>query len=777
MDEYKLVGQRVPRVDAREKVMGAAVYTSDIEPPGMLYHGKILRSPHPHARIIKVDKERAEKLPGVGAVIIGKDTPVKFGFLLQDEWALAVEKVRFVGEPVVAVAAIDEDIAEEALALINVEYEVLPAVFDAEEAIKPGAVPVQEGGNIAAKYHILRGDIEKGFNEADYIFEDRFTTHSQHHCYMEPYGVIASFDANGKLTVWVGGMYPSGLRVEIARYLNIGESKVRIICPTIGGAFGNKITMKPEMPICALLAKKIGKPVKIERTREEEFMAGRPRITSIWQLKTGVKKDGRIVAFSKKVLGNCGAYVGITPGLMVAMIGIRSDNLYRHVNIETEGTLVYTNATPMKNFRGYGSVQSTFAFESQMDIIAEKLGMDPMELRLKNTTKSGDLTVHGWKISSCGLDECIQKVTKESGWKEKKKKKQFGKGVGMAIAMHESDIRMKTVEDVATPNYFGGAVIFVKIMEDGRIQINTGYPDFGQGAKTTLSIIAAEVLGVPIDSVELVSLDTDITPYTLGPWGSMFTLSGGMAVKLAAEDAKKQLFEVASEMLEIAPSDLDVGNGEVFVKGSPWKQVSISAVAKFAAYSRGGSMIMGKGVDERNTVDIGSPVELGTTRNPATLFYGHASSAPYFYANVAEVEVDTETGVVRVLKFTEADDMGKVINHLGWEGQVQGGITQGMGFALSEDLTPIQGKYYPLTFMDYKIPSAMDMPPIKLIPVETKEPQGPFGAKGGGESGINVAPTAIANAVYDAVGIRIKDLPLTPEKILKALKERRSIEQ
>ncbi len=760
MKEYRIIGKRVPRLDAREKVTGRAKYSGDIALPRMIC-GKVLRSPYPHARIVHIDTSKAERMPGVKAVVTRKDVPQ--GKETRQPHTVskgveAVDKVQYVGDEVAAVAAIDEALAEEALDLIEVEYEELPAVFDPEEAMRPGAPQIYDDAenNIVIDEVIERGDVEKGFREADVVVEETFTTQPVVHSHLEPIPSVASWDANGKLTVWVGSMWPFGVRLELAYTLGLPLSKVRVINCFVGGAHGNRIRMSRSTVFAAVLARKAERPVKIVNTREEEYVVGPHRMRTKMQWKLGAKKDGTITAEHVKVIGDGGARASaICQGIMIAL-ALRSDAIYRFTNVKWELRAAWTNKTPTANFRGFGSAQPTFARESMMDILAEKLGMDTAELKLKNAIRTGDVTVHGWPINSGGLTDCIKKTTESAGWKEKRANKIFGRGIGIASMIHETDWRR--TED------FLGSTALVKILPDGTINVMTGEAEYGQGGDTACGMVAAEELGVPLDHVEVTRVDTDISPYGVGPWGSRLLYFETAATRLAALDAKRQLFEIASKMLKAKVEDLEIGERKITVAGSPERTVSIAEVALIATCAKGGSTIIGKG----------TAVCDSEAYSKATKYYGRSVLAPYFDTVVAEVEVNTETGEVKVLSLTLALDCGKVINRMSLEGQVQGATAMGIGNTFLEERIIREGRVVNTSFADYKIPSALDLPPLEITFVESMEPSNPYGAKGGGENaGIDATAPAIANAIYDAIGIRIKDLPITPERILNALEEKR----
>jgi len=764
MKEYSVIGKRFPRRDAKEKVTSQAQYVADIALPNMLY-GKILRSPYPHARILNIDTSQAEKLPGVRAIVAGKDSPKThmFGIDVYDEPLLAWDGVvRFIGQEVAAVAATDRDIATEALDLIKVDYEELPAIFDPEEAMKPGAPQIHPElpdvkNNIGFEVTIERGDIEQGFKEADVIVEDKFVVAPVTHCYMEPDACLTSYDTSGRLTVWVGTQWPSLMRDELSRTLQIPIGKVRVLQYHVGGAFGGRFTMYPLHFITALLSMKTGRPVRTVLTRTEEFTVTRHRSCVHTHMKLGAKKDGTITAIQTNVIVDNGAYQYLARR-MASHMCCRSDANYRFKNIKYNCKNVYTNKTGIGTFRSFGDVQMTFPRESMIDILAEKLGMDTAELKLKNCARTGDISPHGWHLNSVGVAECIEKATAMAGWKGKKAKKQPNRGIGIASTCHETDDRNR--------DGFFGSVTFIKILEDGRIQVITGEGEYGQGAHNACAMVAAEELGVPLENVDVLPHDTDISPWALGAVGSRVLSAAVTATRLAALDVKKQALEIASKMLKAKIEDLEMKDGKIYVASSPERWVALADVGHEAVHLRGGSMIIGKGVEERWGTEY-------TLRADHPTHYGHSVSATYYDTVVAEVEVDTETGEVKVLKVIVADDCGKVIDLMQLDGQVQGATVMGLGAALMEERIIDQGQVVNANFLDYRVPLSTNVPPIEKIYVESNEPGFAYGCKGGGESpGIGSIIPAIANAVYDAVGVRIKSTPITREKVLRALAEK-----
>ncbi len=756
MAELSVIGKSLPLVDAKEKVTGTADYAADLKFPH-LHRAAILRSPHAHARILNIDTSRALRLPGVKAVLTGEDTPkILWGQVVQEHYLLAVGKVKFIGEEVVAVVATDADSAQEALELIQVDYEPLPAVFEPEDAMKPDAPQVHDGrSNIARDIRITRGDIEAGFEAAHVIHEDTYQTPYQYQAYMEPTGTVATCDSSGKVTVWSSTQTIYFTKEAVALALGLPHSKVRVIQPFVGGGFGGKLAEDPNAPIAAFLAWKTGRTVLLQNTRLEDFAAGRPRTRQKITLKMGLSRDGKIVAKDSLIIVENGAYCGIA-GAITQTTATRMDSLYRQTNVQNRAYLVYTHKIPTGAFRGFGNPQMAFAQESHMDAMSHLLGMDPREVRLRNAIQQGDTSVHGWKMGSCGLSECIEKATAFAGWDDRPKAPESGtrlKGVGLGCAIHVSANRAFADWD--------GSNAFLKLNEDGSATLISGEGDIGQGCTTTLTMIAAEELGIPPSDVSISSADTDLTPYCYGAWASRLTVTAGNAVKKAAADAKKQLLEAAGEMLETSPEDLVLQSGTVFVEGSPDKRATMGEVCRYKQFAHGGGGIIGRGNYE-------TPTEMVDRKT----MYGNISPAYSFVAQVAEVIVDTETGNVEVTRFITADDLGKVLNPLAVEGQLYGEVIQGLGYAVFENLVSEGGQIVNGSFADYAIPRATGLPKMENIAVETIDPNGPFGAKGASECSLVPTGAVIANAVFNATGVRLTSLPLTPEKILRALREK-----
>ena len=752
MAQYEVVGKSLPRLDSLEKAVGAGVFALDMTLPRML-HGKILRSTMPHGRVVRIDVSKVGKIPGVRAVVTADDTAkIALGATRQDEYILAVDKVRYVGEEVAAVAAESEEAAEEALQAIVVECDELPGCFDPVEALQPGAVKIHAGGNLADQYCYERGNVEEGFKASDLVFENRYQTAMSHHGYLEPRGCLASADPSGKVTIWGGYSGVFRIRLAVSRGLGLKENQVRVIQTLSGGSFGGKGSSS-KAAIAALLALKTGRPVRLVNSRSDDLLAGRPRSAAILEQKVGVKKDGRLLARQLKIVLDCGAYLGIA-AQDTRNMATRPEGFYRFSHLKAEGFTVYTNKTPTGPCRGFGAPQGSLALETQLDEVAEALGMDPMELRLKNIVKSGDKTIHGWNITSCGLPECLQKVTEAAGWKEKRADKKPGRGLGLACNLHNSGGRRNSP--------FDGSGALVKVEADGSVILVTGEGDTGQGAWSTLSQMVAEDLGIPYSSVQVTRPDTETAPYCLGSFASRLTVLGGGAVRAAAEDARDQLIEVTAGLLEANPRDLVCRQGNIFVKGVPEKSISFAQAARAAVNRIGGGPVIGRGVYD-------PPTEM---QDPDTLYGNYALNYP-FCAQVAEVEVDEETGQVKLISLISADDLGKAINPLSADGQIEGCVVHGIGFALIEELVWQHGNLISGTLMDYRQPTARDINQLKSILVEPDDPVGPFGAKGVAESSIASVAAAIANAIYDAVGVRIRSAPITAEKVLQALKEKK----
>ncbi|MDY6864124.1 MAG: molybdopterin cofactor-binding domain-containing protein [Thermodesulfobacteriota bacterium] len=752
MENYSVVGKRLPRIDANVKVTGDAKYTGDMILPGMLY-GKILKSPLPHAKIINIDAGKALKLKGVRAVITGKDTyGIKYCIIdipqALDKCPLAVDKVRYIGDEVAAVAAIDEDTAEEALDLIEVEYEELPAVFDPIEAMEPDAPKVHEEkeNNIAMGVSYQLGNVEEGFKNSFLVREDEFKTQAIQHVPMEPHATIGHFDSSGKVTVWSGTQSPYFIHRDLARTLNIPESKVRVIKPYTGSGFGGKTEMHSHDFCAALLSKKTGRPVKIVYTREELFTNTRLRHPIIIGLKTGVKKDGTIMAYDIKAVLDGGAYNSTGP-LATFLFTYFPFLVYRMEHYRINSTNVYTNKPFCGAMRGHGAPQGRFAFESQLDMIAEELGIDPVEIRLKNAISEGEVLLNKTRIKSCGLKDCIKKSSESLNWKEIEPHK----GIGMGCQGFVSGA------NIAPPYDATGTII--KAHEDGGVTVLTGASDIGQGSDSIIAQIVAEELGIKLEDIRIIAADTEITPLEPGSFSSRVTLMSGNSAKAAASDVKQQLFEIVAEKLEANVEDLDARDRRIFVKGSPDRGMSFKD-AITASFGDKEMPVLGRG-HYYAKVDTAS---MATGECNMSRTYSFASHA-------AEVEVDPETGLVKIIKHSAAHDCGRAINPMAVEGQLEGSVSMGQGFTLLEKVYIDKGQVLNPNLLEYKIPTSLDSPEIESIPVEAIDNEGPFGAKEAGEGATNPVAPAIANAIYKAAGARVYELPITPEKIVNSLEE------
>jgi xanthine dehydrogenase molybdenum-binding subunit len=769
-----LIGQSVVRPDAHDKVTGGRGYPVNVSLPFML-HAKLLRSPYAHAKVLSIDTSEAEKLPGVKAVLTSADVPqIPFHpvyfcptgakSLVRDMLILS-DRVRYAGQPVAAVAATSVAIAERALELIDVDYEELPAVFDPEEAMQDGAFQIHDSapGNIAKNPVMEFGDIEAGFAEADHIFEGVYQTQRVHTCYMEPRVCVVDCDRSGQFTVHSSMQHLYGLQEKLAYALGIPVSKVTAVKPPyIGGGFGGKLDLGYIEPIAALFSERTGRPVRIEQTRYEDFITTARHPIKVY-LKTGVKNDGTITARDAKSILDTGAHA--THGAEVIMVHGTFGLLfpYRVANKRWEGFTVYTNNMIGGGYRGYGCPQACFAVESQIDEICEELGMDPVEFRLKNAIQKGDPHPFNpnWSLNSYGYEEALTRGAERIGWDQRGpagsspgvKKRGIGvgtQGIWVSGCMGFPDIYEHS-----------GAII--KLNVDGTASLTSATVDIGSGQNTVLCQIAAAELGLEADQVRMTYADSDTAPFDAPTHASRVTYSSGLAVQAAAADAKKRLLEIAAVMMQTKPDELEVSDGHVRSKNSPDKCMTIIDVVKvaespFIADSDEGPAPSSP-PDLKGTIMGMSSLAPPENPSPATALF-------------VEVEVDTETGVVDVLRCVFAHDLGKLINPNAAEGQVEGGMQQGIGYALMENMAfdAETGACLTSDFLDYKMPTAVEMPrSIESIFIETNEPSGPFGAKSMSEQCVTVPAPAIAAAVYNAIGVRIKDLPITPEKILRAL--------
>lgn len=762
MEAFVNIGRRIPKRDAEEKVTGRAVYIHDLTLPGMLY-GKILYSSRAHARILHVDTSRAERLPGVRAVLTGTTIPpIRFGFY-KDNVPLKAGKVRSYRDEVAAVAATDPEIAEEALELIRVEYEDLPAVFDPEEAMRDEAPLVHEenlGGKEKKPTNVLNlpwklvcGDVEEGRKNAHHIAENRFRVTWVTHCCMGTSGCLAQFDHQNNLTIYSITQIPSLAQKDYSEALSamgLQGKRVRVIKTAIGGGFGSKLDTYAFEYIAILLAHRTRRPVKIVFSREEEFFATSPRQPAIIDISQGCTRDGRLTFRDVRMILDNGAYTSwgaTTPSVMMMPIS----SLYKVPHIRYVAKCVYTNNTYSQAMRGYGNPQATFAIESQIDILSEMAGIDPLDFRLRNANTPGEVTPQKFKVQTCGLRECIDAVAQRLDWRQNRGRRD-GRGIGMASMIH--------VGGGARVYKSDGCGTIIKIDDFGMVNVITGATDMGQGADTVIAQIVAEELGVRVEDVSVIHTDSDICPWDVGAHASRTTFVAGNSARGAARKVKEQILEVAGRSMGERPEDLDLRDRMVFSRTDPEKKTPLGKVLRAAHYTTGGKVIMADYFYD--------PANENLDRE----FKGNLSVTYTYGAHGVEVEVDRETGEVKILRYIAAHDVGKAINPMLLEGQVYGGAVMGIGYALTERLVLREGKVMNPNFLDYKVLTAKDVPRIEALVIETNDPSGPYGAKGIGEPGLVPTAAAIANAVYDAVGVRITDLPITAEKVLKALKDR-----
>lgn len=752
MKKYTVINTPIHNIDGIAKVTGRAQYTFDVSLPGML-HGKILRSPYPHAKILKIKTRKAKALKGVKAILTGKDTlGVKQGIWrrykeLCDEEILARSKVRYIGEPVAAVAAIDEDTAEEALDLIEVEYEPLPSAFEPLEAIKEGAPQIHEHAdqNINVVRHIEWGDVDGMFKRADYVREDCFRCSSQAHVCMETHCAVASYSPEGKLTVWTSTQSHYYIQVLLSWMLGLRESDVRVISRYTGGGFGSKFELDSAQFCSSLLSMRLCRPVKIVLTREEEFMATKRRTPMIYYLRAGVKKDGQFLAKEARVYTEGGAYTSMGATALY-LTGFFQAFPYVWPSYRYDGYRVYTNTAPTSAMRGFGAPQATFCAETQIDLIADELGIDPIEIRRKNAMYPGYEVPGQANIQSCGLSQCLDKVEK---WIQSRGKLPPNRGIGIAAYGFMSGGIFNWFD---TPYAFSSAIVRINI--DGKVDLYVGSQDMGQGSNTTLAMICAEELGVRVDDIRIHMGDTENCPVDLGAWGSRETLMQGNAVKMAAAETKRQIIEFAAAKL--SPNivyDLDIKDRWVHLIARPERGISYYDVVKEAIRGKDGQPIIGRGHYTPHRKGMISP-------------------AYSFGVQAVETEVDPDTGKITLKNCVTAHDCGQVINPLGVQGQLEGAIAMAAGYGFTEDLPMDEGKILNPNLVDYKVLRATEMPETEVVEVETYEPEGPFGAKEAGEGLTNPTAGALSNAIYHAAGISIKELPITPEKILEALRQK-----
>ena len=763
------VGTDLGRVDGADKVAGSAVYTADITLPGLL-HAKVLRSSVPHARLVRVDATRAEHELGV-VVLTREDlagTHPYFGPVVRDQPIVAIDAVRFVGDVVAAVAAEERDLAEEALELIDVEYELLPAVTDPTAAMAPGSTVIhatretpgvtfidmasvhfQTESNICSFYHVEQGDVTSAFADADEVFEDVYTTPMIQHGHIEPHAAIAYWESSGRLVVHTSTQNPSVIRTQLAELFGLPETSVRVIVPYVGGGYGAKTYPKLE-PLIAALARKAHRPVELTLTREEVFMTA-VRHAAVVTIKTGVRRDGTIVGRQVATTYDTGAYADIGPRT-AKNGGYASGGPYRIENQDLTSYCVYTNKPPAGAFRGFGVPQVCWAYESQMDDIARRLGSDPVALRRQNLVVEGDLFVTGDRLVSVGLRSCLDRVAESIGWQGVESTQPIAtgdpdlvRGLGVAVM----------IKSTMTPS---NSAASVRLNADGSATLMTSSVEIGQGAHTALAQIVADSIGIPASRAFVTFPDTDVTPYDQSTSSSRTVFSMGRAAREASLQIREQLLQIAASEFEVATRDLDIVDGRIVARGVPERSMTISEAFRRQFGTAVGSLF---GAYDFQTAG-GLDPDTGK---------GRASAFWFFSAAGAEVEVDRRTGKVQVLRAVTAVDVGKAINPRQCDLQNEGSMLTALGSALFEEMLFDNGQPVNSTFLDYMLPSMEDHPKeFQSLLIETPHPDGPFGAKGMGEAALGAVAPAIGNAVANALGgARIRDLPLRPDRVLAAI--------
>ena len=759
MSDYAIIGKRMPRVDSRTKVMGKAKFTADLKLPGMLV-GKVLRSPLAHARILSIDTTKAESLPGVKAVVTGKDTEgVKWGVFAytRDQQFIQTEKVRYIGDEVAGVAAVDEETALKALDLIDVEYEELPAVFDPMEAMVSETELIHDDfpDNVNVHVNIDTGNVDENFAKAHYIREDTFVAAEESYFQAEPYAIVARFDHEECLEVWCPNGGPHMKSKPLSNAFKIPLHKVKVRKIAIGGAFGGRSEICPADFICALLAKKTNHPVKIVFTREENTIATRQGHSMITTHKTGVDKNGQVLARETTCYMDGGAYSSTGP-IATSVPFLSMEQAYRMESVRYNGYRVYTNKPIRGMIRVHGRCFAA-GLDIQLDLIAEQLGLDPVEMRLRNSRQPGEYTNTKSYVDSCAMDETIHKAVETSNWKEK-----FGK----LPAYHGIGIGTNSVQTGFPMGIRGGSQSFIKFNEDGEATVMSGVVDNGQGNDNMLVQIAAEELGLLPEDIHLVSADTETTSSDPGSYSQVSTFVGGQAVMVAAKNCRKKLFDVASKILKVEPDTLVAKNRMIFVEDDPEKSISIKKVVRI-------SLLNFNSVNAEGGYWPKVDIKREWVKNPS----GQMCEAFSFGTTIIEVKVDPETGQVDVLNATACQDVGKALNPLVLEGQFEGSIAMGgQGGMLTEYHEWKDGRCLNSTMLYYKVPLACDMPEIRNIMVESIDPKGPYGAKEAGMSIAMSAAQAYAAAVSNAIGVHMDSYPLTPDKILAAIKEKKAQE-
>jgi CO/xanthine dehydrogenase Mo-binding subunit len=744
---YTVVGKPLGRLEGPAKVTGAATFTADVILPEMIW-GKVLRSPLPHARIVSIDTSQAEKMPGVLAVLTARDLPdILTGRLVYDTPVLARDQVRFIGEKVAVVAAEDPDVAEDALALIEVEYQELPAVFDAEEAMKPDAPLLHPDyrsyphapekffsdlPNVHSHVTWQVGDIEEGFAQAQQVFEYTFTTHSQHQGFIEPHASVVSVDSEGRAHVWISNKMPVRAQKLLADAVQLPQERVVVHPVCIGGDFGGKGSLM-DSPLCYHLSKRTGRPVKMVMTYTEELMAGNPRHPATISLRTGVTDQGKLVAFQARVVFDSGAYAGFKPVPIVNIPGANSAaGVYGTPHVRIDAYSVYTNCLPSGHVRAPGDPQVTFAVESSMELIAEAMGIDPLEFRKRNLVQDGDLLPDGHRLEHVRICQTLEAAIESSNWGKPKAHPHVGRGVAASYRHIGS----------------GEANAEIRLESDGTVKVITPVPDTGTGAHTVLQQVVAETWPLPVEQVQ-VEARPDLFETDSGAGASRVTYVVGQLVKEMTEELRESVCRVAATALECQAEEVVFEDGHCTVKGSSDRTLTLAQVAEAGS---------------------GKP-ELSIRKTQVNRDNPQVTT---FTAQVVELEVDPETGQIKILEVVTSHDVGTIINPIGHRGQIDGGLIQGIGFGMIEEVVMEEGQVSTLHLGDYKLPNIKDIPPLKTVLVQEEIGPAPFHSKAIGESSITPIAAAISNAVYDAVGVRFYTLPITAEKVYRALRERDS---
>ena len=753
-EELTIVGKSLIKPDAFSKVSGQTKFADDLALPRMIY-GRILRSPHPHARIVHLDTSRARAHPGVLAVLTGEDLPIKFGILpvSQDEEALAREKVRYVGDPIAAVAATDEWIADEALDLIDIQFEVLPAVMSIEQAIVADGEPIHGKSNVHKTVALEFGDTDEALRAAAHLREDTVFFEGNTHLPMEQHAALAQVAADGKLTLWTSSQTPHYVHRALGKVLEMPMSRIRVIATPNGGGFGGKSDVFSHELVAAKLALVTGRPVKITLTREEVFYAHRGRHPVLMKVRTGFTKDGRITAMQFQSFLDGGGY-GSYGVASTYYTGALQATTYTIPRYRFEGVRFFTNKPPCGPKRGHGTPQPRFALETHLDKVAEELGIDPVELRRRNLPKPDSRTVNWLRITSCGLEACINKVVEGSGFLQRRTSMPKGHGLGFAVSSYLSG--------AGTAIYWNDmphSEVQLKLDRNGGVSLLCGAIDIGQGSDHILAAIVAEVLGVSLEDIQLTTADTDLTPIDLGSYSSRVTFMAGNAAKAAAEKVRDRLFDVAARALQCDPDDLIARDHRIVRRNRPAEGMDFAQAVQLAEAQ--GGVVTGTGSY--------TPPKLAGPYKGA----GVGPSPAYSYsAAVVEVDCDPRTGEVRVPEVWIAHDIGRAINPMLVIGQVEGSVYMALGEALMEEQTFRLGLHRFPSLLEYKSPTALEAPIMHTYLVETIDREGPFGAKEAGQGPLLPVIPAVANAIYNALGIRIDEVPITPDKVLKAMHDK-----